>query len=285
MNKKWIEKIYLPTPIVVSLGLFIASLIFSFCYCNPAWATSVGTETMAAEIAFGSSFAFIFAIWLIADLFLYYEKDIKIKARQWLLFSVGICEILTVVMGYLYFGIYQRNNVVNWLLPITFLYLLAFTGFGLYLRIREWKYSGREKVKNEDFTFIYLMASTATFSFMPLWNANVLGSDVAGNYGMWMFLCLLYFLGSLALLGVAIFFEFKSPNPIKRNEARLSISIAAIVIGVFGILLTALLFDSGSAYPTEACYYMIANGIGFLFFGLLGLFYEEVRKNNPRPLD
>lgn len=278
MLKKFLNSIYLPTPLVISGCLFVASLVFSFCFTNPAWATQETTESSVARMGFGSGFAFLFAIWFILDCFAYFEKDMKDKTRFVFSMIVGVGEFVSFPVSYTLFAVYQSDRMAILMYILSFLTLWLISGAGIYLRLLEKKNTNGGRKENEKYTFIALILGTTMIAFMPLWNCLVIGSDGATNYHMWMFICIAYLATSYFMGAMAFVSEFKCDTPALKNTVRAIIAIAAMCIGALGIFLASM-FVGDSGYPTEGCYYMVACGIGFIFFGFLALLYEELRKS------
>lgn len=129
--------------------------------------------------------------------------------------------------------------------------------------------------------FVILCGAPLIISFMPIWNRTFKGSE--NTTLAWLIISILYLACSIVLFIASIIGEFFVKRRSTRNSIRATSAILMMLDGGVGIVVTSATFNSGRSFPLEACYYMVAVGVGFLIYGLLAFFYEELRRNHREP--
>lgn len=198
------------------------------------------------------------------------------------LFIAGGTGIAALVFSFIFTFVSDYRSI--FLLLILLLVIGAFLGLEFYLRKNHKRIRVlEEKGSKEKCLFIILSSAPLTISFMPIWVYAFKGYGEGYSSPWWLIISLIYLLASFIFLIAACIGEFGKMKRSTRNTIRTVISSAMMFLGALGILLSSVFFSSGVSYPLEACYYLVAAGVGFLIFGLFAFIYEEIRRTNREP--
>lgn len=207
--------------------------------------------------------------------YLRYKERVE-KPHKYELFIVSGGGIVALIFSII-MAIFDYQCI--FLLLILLVVIGAFVGLELFLKKKHKHIRVLErKDDKEKCVFIILSSAPICIAFMPLWNWAF--KEEAGYSSMWLVISLIYIISSIIFMAISIVGEFAIKERVTRNNIRSGVSIATMFIGGLGIVLTSALFNEGSAYPLEGCYYMVAVGIGFGIYGTISFLYGEIRRSN-----
>lgn len=202
------------------------------------------------------------------------------KPRKAELYIAGGFNVAALIFSIIFWIISSYRSIILFLLLL--LAEGAFIGLEFFFRkSRKTNKVLEEKGGEEKGLFIIFSSASISVAFMPIWVYSFKGNG-EGYSSIWLIISLIYLLSSLILMIASFIGELVAKRSM-RNTLRTVISTIMMFIGGLGIALTSIFFASGTSYPLEACYYMVAVGVGFLLFGLFGFLYGEIRRANHEP--
>lgn len=281
MLKKIVKHFYLPSPLAISIVLFLASLVFAFSFTNPRWGSNL-SDTAPSHMAYGAVVPFLFAASLIMDCFVYFEKDMKEKPRRIFSLCVGGFEFVALLVSFILYLSFSPERVIPQVFYPFMILSYALALYGIYIRVIERK--RKELIDLETETFVAMMAGCFLLGFMPLLNAFIYRDSLYTSMSMAAAISFIYiFYGLIATSFSLCLLYIPKLQKIKFNSMSV-LSAGALGIGVVGIVLATIYHNGGQGFPIETCYWVIAAGFVYFIIGVGAFFYTELRKANSLPV-